>query len=209
MKVAVFLNGECEDFLCIPFDNYDLLVAVDGGVRHFLRAGLVPDVFVGDGDSVDESDLRKLSGSNCEVLVFPREKDEIDAELALRKAVERGASEIDVFCWMGERLDMLFALIYLMGTFDARITAKSDKLIVGVTSGEMELDAEPGEKWSILPIGGDAHGVTLSGFKYEIRQRDMPWRSPYGVSNVAVSRRVKVTVESGKVAYFRWLKEPS
>lgn len=186
-----------------------MLIAVDGGVKHFLRASLVPDMFVGDGDSVGESDLRKLSGSNCEVFVFPKEKDEIDAELALRKAVEKGASEIDVFCWMGERLDMLLALIYLMGSFYARITAKSDKLIVGVASGEMELDAEPGEKWSILPIGGDAHGVTLKGFKYEIRERDMPWHSPYGVSNVAVSRRVKVNVERGKVAYFRWLKEPS
>ncbi|MCS7174483.1 thiamine diphosphokinase [Pseudothermotoga sp.] len=209
MRVAIFLNGECEDLASIPLDQYDLLIAVDGGAKHFLRKHLIPHLFIGDGDSVDESDLDELKVLGCEMFIFPKEKDEIDAELALRKAIEKGASEVDIFCWNGERLDMLLALMYLMAAFNVKITAKSDKLFMGIVSGEIELDAKPGEKWSILPIAGDAYGVTLKGFKYEISRKDMLWNSPYGVSNVSVSQKVKVTVERGKVAYFRWLKEPS
>jgi len=209
VKSALFLNGECEDFEAVDLKDYDLVIAVDGGAKRFLRAGLVPDLFVGDGDSLDESDLNELKALGCEVLLFPKEKDEIDTELALRKAIEKGAEEIDIFCWMGERLDMLLALIYLMASLNVKVTAKSRKLIVGVVSKEVELEANPNEKWSIVPIVGDAYGVTLKGFKYEIVGKDMPCEHPYGVSNVAVSSKVKISVERGKVAYFRWLKEPS
>ncbi|WP_448536096.1 thiamine diphosphokinase [Pseudothermotoga sp.] len=209
MKSALFLNGECEDFEAVDLKDYDLVIAVDGGAKRFLRAGLVPDLFVGDGDSLDESDLNELKALGCEVLLFPKEKDEIDTELALKMAIERGAEEIDIFCWMGERLDMLLALMYLMASLKVKVTAKSHKLIVGVVSREVELEANPNEKWSIIPIAGDAHGVTLKGFKYEIVGKDMPCEHPYGVSNVAVSSKVKISVERGKVAYFRWLKEPS
>ncbi|WP_448522983.1 thiamine diphosphokinase [Pseudothermotoga sp.] len=209
MKSALFLNGECEDFEAVDLKDYDLVIAVDGGAKRFLKLGLVPDLFVGDGDSLDESDLNELKALGCEVLLFPKEKDEIDTELALRMAIERGAEEIDVFCWMGERLDMLLALMYLMASLNVKITAKSRKLIVGVVSKEVELEAKLNEKWSIIPIAGDAHGVTLKGFKYEIVRKDMPCEHPYGVSNVAVSSKVKISVERGKVAYFRWLKEPS
>lgn len=209
MRCALFLNGNCEDLTKNEFKEYDLLVAVDGGAKRLLKAGLVPDMFVGDGDSLDESDLNQLKKLGCEVFLYPKEKDEIDTELALRKVIEKGAREIDIFCWMGERLDMLLALIYLMGSFDVKITAKSESLIVGVVSSEAELEANPNEKWSIIPIGGDAHCVSLKGFKYEIFRRNMPCDHPYGVSNVAISSKVKIVVEEGKVAYFRWLKEPS
>ncbi|HBT39709.1 MAG: Thiamine diphosphokinase [Thermotoga sp. 50_1627] len=209
MRSALFLNGDCEDFEGVDLEDYDLVIAVDGGAKRFLKAGLVPDLFVGDGDSLDESDLNELRALGCEVLLFPKEKDEIDTELALRKAIERGAKEIDIFCWTGERLDMLLALMYLMGSLNIKVTAKSQKLIVGVVSREAELEANPNEKWSIIPIAGDAYGVTLKGFRYEIAHRDMPCEHPYGVSNIAISSRVKISVERGKVAYFRWLKKPS
>lgn len=209
MRSALFLNGDCEDFESVDLEDYDLIIAVDGGAKRFLKAGLAPDLFVGDRDSLDESDLNELKALGCEVLLFPKEKDEIDTELALRKAIERGAKEIDIFCWMGERLDMLLALMYLMGSFNVKITAKSRKLIVGVVSTELELEANPNEKWSIIPIAGDAYGVTLKGFKYEIANKNMPCDHPYGVSNIAILPRVKISVERGKVAYFRWLKEPS
>lgn len=209
MKVAMFLNGGCEDLGSIDLDGYDLIIAVNGGAKKLLSAGVVPDIFVGDGDSLEESDLDKLKRLGCEVFLFPTEKDEIDTELALRKAVERGAKSIDIFCWMGDRLDMLLALMYLMGSFDIDITAKSEQLIVGVVSSETELDANVNEKWSIVPIAGDAERVTLRGFKYEITQKDMPCDHPYGISNVAVSSKVRIAVGRGKVAYFRWLKEPS
>ncbi|MGB9789941.1 MAG: thiamine diphosphokinase [Thermotoga caldifontis] len=209
MKVAMFLNGDCEDLGSVDLAEYDLIIAVDGGAKRLLSAGVVPNMFVGDGDSLEESDLDKLKSLGCEVFLFPKEKDEIDTELALRKAVERGAESVDIFCWMGDRLDMLLALMYLMGSFDVQITAKSEQLIVGVVSSEAELEANVNEKWSIVPIAGDAEGVTLRGFKYEITRKNMPCDHPYGISNVAVSSKVRIAVERGKVAYFRWLKEPS
>ena len=69
----------------------DLLVAVDGGAEALARAGVIPNVLVGDMDSVSSRTRKTLSEQGVEVLLLETAKDETDTEAALRLAVERGA----------------------------------------------------------------------------------------------------------------------
>ena len=201
MRCLLALNGFCD--LDLRKVDHDFLVGVDGGTKNILRAGMKPDLVVGDFDSFDG----EVEGS--EVLKFPEEKDEIDAELALRECFERGAEKVLVACWRGERADMELALYELLASFPPlSVELISRKLFVFYVEGRFELDAKAGEKWSILPIGGDAI-VTLKGFKYEIDQRRMPVGKPYGVSNVALKEKVIVETREGGVLVFRWREEPS
>jgi len=69
-------------------------IAVDGGYRFFKKTGLVPDVLIGDFDS-----LKKIPQNlppKTEVLRFPAEKNQTDAELALAYCFERKARRIDL-----------------------------------------------------------------------------------------------------------------
>ncbi len=208
MRCLIFLNGRYDENQMFNTTYSDLLIAADGGVKYLLSHGILPHIFVGDGDSVEKSDLEFLRKKGCQVILYPTEKDEIDAELAIKEALKRNPDEIFIFGWQGDRLDMLLALIYLMGHCSKKIKAISGDLEMGVVKEAETLEARKGEKWSILPICGDALRVSLKGFKYELDEKDLPCSKPFGVSNVAISESVTIKVSQGKVVYFRWKKEP-
>ena len=67
-------------------------VAVDGGVRFFLKNKVIPDILIGDFDS--SPPLSEKYRSNVETIIHRREKDKTDAHLALELAMKRGAKEI-------------------------------------------------------------------------------------------------------------------
>ncbi len=200
MRCLLSLNGLCD--INLKEIDHDIAIGVDGGTAHLINAGISPDIVIGDFDSFKE----KLQG--VEELRFPADKDEIDAELALLECFKRGGTGATVTCWRGERADMEYALYLLLTRFppmSVKLVAK--KLIVFHVRGQMNLEANPGEVWSVLPVLGDAV-VTLKGFKYEARDRVMPAWKPYGVSNVALERKVFLDVREGGVLVFRWVKKP-
>ncbi len=201
MVYLLSLNGECD--VDLRNVDFDASIGVDGGTKHLLRLGLVPDVVIGDFDSFSG----EVEGS--EKIVYPTEKDEIDAELAIRESFKRGAKLVKIACWRGERADMEYALYLLLSAFPPlSVKLISKKLETVYLEGKAGLPAKAGEKWSILPIGGDAI-VTLEGFKYEISERKMPRDKPYGVSNIALKDEVFIDVKEGGVLVFRWKEEPS
>lgn len=69
-------------------------VAVDGGYRFFRRAGLVPNLLIGDLDSIDR--LPRRISSRTTVISYPADKDQTDAELALAYCLKHGAKNIDI-----------------------------------------------------------------------------------------------------------------
>jgi thiamine pyrophosphokinase len=56
VRAAIFLNGspDSSDLLRSVAGRADLIVAADGGARFALEAGVVPDLVVGDMDSLGE-----------------------------------------------------------------------------------------------------------------------------------------------------------
>jgi len=203
---CLFLNGIYEDkeFYRKAMVECDHLIAVDGGADFLKDLEILPDIFVGDMDSVSEETVRWLKEKKVPMRVYPQEKDETDLELALLMVKD---FPVKIFGWNGERVDMILALLYLMSRFK-EVYAVSSELEIGYVEGEKTLEAIPGETWSILPLGRDAERVSLKGFEYEIYKRDMKIIKPYGVSNVARSNRVRISVEKGGVIYFRWKRKP-
>ncbi|MCD6268364.1 MAG: thiamine diphosphokinase [Thermotogaceae bacterium] len=203
---CLFLNGtyEDEEYYRKAMTECDRLIAVDGGADFLKNLGILPDVFVGDMDSVSEETVEWLKEKKVPMKVYPEEKDETDLELALLEAED---FPVRIFGWDGERVDMILALFYLMSRFK-EVYAVSSKLEIGYVEKEKTLEAVPGETWSILPLGGDAKMVSLKGFKYEIFRKDMKIEKPYGVSNIAKSDKVRISVEKGGVIYFRWKRKP-
>lgn len=203
---CLFLNGtyESKEYYKTVITECRYLIAVDGGADFLKELGITPDLFVGDMDSVSEETVKWLKKQNVPMRIYPEDKDETDLELALLEVKNFPAK---VFGWNGERVDMMLALFYLMSRFK-EVYAVSSKLEIGYVEKEKILEATPDEIWSILPLGGDAKGVSLEGFKYEISKKDMKIDKPYGISNVAKSNKVRISVEKGGVIYFRWKRKP-
>ena len=94
MRAAIFLNGvpDPPDLLRSVAGRADLVVAADGGARYALDAGVVPDIVVGDMDSLGEAGAREVAERGALLERHPVRKDKMDAHLAVIAAGEKGAT---------------------------------------------------------------------------------------------------------------------
>jgi thiamine pyrophosphokinase len=201
MRAVIFANGVMDQWpagLTLS-PGHDLIIAADGGLHHCLKWGAAPGIVVGDLDSVDPDDLAKLDGTHTETIRHPVRKDETDLELALKLAVHRGVTDIAVLGALGARWDMTFSNVLLLGAAFLKETTvcifETNHELTCLRGGRcMELHGRPGDLLSLLPLTGDAAGVTLQGFEYPLENTILPLGSTLGVSNV-FSSRAPATVE--------------
>lgn len=173
----------------------DLVVAADGGGRHAAPLGVVVDSWVGDFDSSDGLSLEAPRQ------VHPAAKDETDAELAVRVARERGATELVFLGALGGRFDHTAALV--LGSLrlaheGMRVTLHSGDesghpLLPGVDVG---LDLPPGTTLSVLAFSG-LRGLSLSGVRWPLWEAEIPLGSGHTVSNEATGERATASLQQG------------
>ena len=204
-RAVVFANGEFnhQDALYAGVSNTDLLVCVDGGVRHCLSESLFPHLLVGDSDSLDDESAAAIETLNIQRIAFPPEKDASDLELTLLQLEKYPLEEVVVLGASGGRTDhhlfnwQLFGsrswsyrLRIIDGYVDARVVDSARSLEVSTTAGQL---------FSVVPVAVDATGVTLSGAKYPLNKATIKPGSTLGLSNVVSDRHLQVSVESGIV----------
>ncbi len=179
----------------------DRLICADGGGRAALAAGLKPDLVVGDFDSLTEAELAALAAGGAMLERHPRRKDETDLELALRRALADGATDIVVLGGLGGRLDhtlanaMLLALPGLSGG-RARLAGGAETLSVVRGMETLTLDGQPGDTVSLLPLG-EAAGIVTSGLAYPLRNEALRVGPARGVSNEMYSARATIRLGTG------------
>lgn len=204
MRAIIFANGQMNEKPdALEFISPDdLIVAADGGLSHCKTLGATPRIIVGDMDSAKLPDLRRMEISNVEIVRSPRRKDETDLELALKKAVEKGADRILILGALGARWDMTFCNVLLLGAeflngIDVRI-ADGRTEIARVKGGQsVEFAGVPGDRLSIFPLRGEAEGVTLRGLEYSLNDETLPFGSTRGLSNVFKSESARISLKKG------------
>jgi len=142
---------------------------------------------------------------------FPTEKDEIDSELGSMVAQELGAKVLIFTGVIGDRIDHslgVLQLMYLLRKKNLIPYIIEEKFEVGILENEsLNLSCSIGEIWSILPLSGNAVGLTLKGFKYTLQNAKMPFGKPFGISNETVDNKVGIEIKDGNIIFVRWREE--
>lgn len=202
MRAIILANGELgtPDLANECLEGADVVICADGGTRHALALGLVPDTVIGDLDSVDDSTRQHLEHSGTRVIAYPRSKDETDLELALLYAVEQGATQIVVLGAKGGRIDHELGNLLLLAhprlvEVEVRMCCGDQEVLL--IRDQAVLEGQVGDLLSLLPIGGDVHGVSSSGLEYALEDETLWFGPARGVSNVFVSPTARVRVRDG------------
>ena len=175
-KAVLFLNGR---YRAQDIPTYRKLargrfkVAVDGGYLFFGRSGLVPDLLIGDFDS-----LKKLPGklpTKTRVVRFPSDKDKTDTELALDYCLDQGITQIDLVQPSLGDADHFLANLFLLTRASRLIGRKKVSLrLVGpgyevflVSDGRIGFRRAGGSVVSVVPVSG-AITLTCRGTAFNV-----------------------------------------
>ncbi len=184
------------DELALPVENDDYIIAADGGVRHIESLGLAPHAILGDFDS--------LGYVPRGAEVFPVEKDDTDAMLAVRHGLNRGCREFLIYGGLdGQRLDHTIAnyqTLQFLADRDAKGYLIGKDYIVTVIKNETLAFAPTAEGiLSVFCLGVDAEGVSLQGLQYPLQNGRLSSGFPLGVSNHFVGEEARICVQKGSV----------
>ena len=206
MNVVIFANGKLSSSPTVTSSSAhaDLIIAVDGGANHCHNLGIIPHILLGDFDSIGTEILTEYQQKDVIISRYPTDKDKTDLELALDLAITKQATQITVFAALGGRWDMSLANLLLLSAPNytaAEITIVDSATTIRVIRGgsKTSIEAPIGTTVSLVPLGGDAEGVTVSGFKYPLTNATLYHTSTRGLSNEVTAQPGRVSVKKGIV----------
>ena len=209
-KALVFLNGVfnfSRKKILTAVESYKnkLIIAVDGGADILYEAGIVPDVIIGDLDSISEQALNNFRDNDrVEVVQFPVEKDKTDSELAVDYCRENGIKEILIFAALGGRIDQELGNINLLeyiADFNIEGSIIEENLEIGVITDKKIFNDNSGDRLSLIPQTDSVDSVYISGCKYNVENQSFIRSRTRGISNEIIEKEAKVEVGRGILIY--------
>lgn len=185
----------------IKKNDGDYIICADAGYKKALENSIVPDLVVGDFDSLGE--IPRFDN----IELHPAVKDETDTFLALTCGIERGYKSFVIFGALGGRLDHTFANIQLLKYLAERnieCTLHSPHETVTVLKNS-SLEFSENEKGtvSVFSLSDSSEGVTEKGLKYSLDNGVLTSSFPLGVSNEFIGKKAVISVESGVLMIVR------
>jgi len=203
-RAVIFANGELShpESARLALQPGDVLIAADGGARLCRQLDLAPSILIGDFDSLDEDDLAYFQAAGAEIIRHPRRKNYTDLELALRHAHSLGIKEAIVFAALGKRWDQTLANVLLPATADLagmtiRLADGFQEIMLLRGPGQLILQGQPGDTVSLIPLGGDASGVSTDQLEYPLYVETLYFGATRGLSNVLLAEIAEVRLREG------------
>lgn len=206
-KTALLVSGGTADRVFVSDfvanRRYDLILAVDGGLRLCHDAGLLPTHLVGDFDTVEEELLEQYGClPGIQVIRHNPEKDATDTELAIDLAIGLQVSQIHILGGIGSRIDHSMANIYgLLHAHRRHVTCQiydaHNKLSLTDDERVIVREEQYGDYVSLLPVTEQVKGITLEGFKYGLKDAQIRMGSSLGVSNEIVAPWARIRCREG------------
>ena len=194
----IFGAGTCYGLFARPGEG-DYVIAADGGYLTCRKEGIVPDLVIGDFDSMEEP------AEFPNRLRAPVEKDDTDTILAAKAGLENGYKVFHIYGGTGgKRLDHTLANLQLLLYLDskgARGYLYDDAFVyTALRGGSLAIGQEV--EWGLLSVfcfSGLAAGVCEEGVQYPLHDAVLTSDFPLGVSNHIIAPEAKVSVKEGSL----------
>ena len=199
-RVLIVANGEWPSSFNLQHERttYDQLVALDGAANRLLELNIIPDVIVGDLDSITTSVLNQCESSGVQIVRIPsQEKSDISKGLQWVQQ-EQPNAKIDVIGVEIGRYD------HHLAAYSALFECQSSATILlngwtakRVDSNPTTFQVKPDAIISLVPFGS-VQGVTLEGCQYPLQNASLT-TGTQGVSNKAIESEIIVSAQSGNL----------
>lgn len=182
------------------------VAAADAGAAMAVAAGRLPDLLVGDFDSLPEPMLEDCRRAGAEICRLPVHKDQTDGEYLMSRVAGLPYRRLLILGGLGGRLDHMLANICItlpLAEAGCEIYfAADDMLAVVLAAGdeprELHLAGFGGRTFSLQSLSEECRLVQEAGFEYPL---DAPLlqASSLGISNVVAGDAAAVRLTGGRL----------
>lgn len=197
-KLLIIANGQGENktFIKNLAQESDFILALDGGADTALKAALMPNLVLGDLDSISARTKNKIGK---EKLLKVARQDNTDLEKGLDFARYFKVPNITIICAQGGRLD--FTLSNFSSVFNyidkANIVFKTSSCDIFPLKKSTKFECKKGAKISLIPMGNTT-GLTLKNLKYSLKNATFKIGQT-AVSNIALKNNFEVSFTKGQL----------
>lgn len=132
MRAAALLGGPKEDWpqnLSAKLQKADLIFGVDRGSLLLEELGIIPDVAIGDFDSLKSNELAKIESNVADIRYSNPIKDLTDSELMIKTAFgEYSVDELIIYGATGGRIDHF--LVNLLMILNPKMQKFAEKISI-------------------------------------------------------------------------------
>ena len=193
--------GECKE-LKIKKESGDLIIAADGGYLYLEKAGIKPDIAIGDFDSLNISPV-------CDKIIkLNPVKDITDMDAAVKVGIDEGFSCFHLYGATGGRIDHTIANIQLIASLAQRkmkaFIHDGNMIITAICNDSLQFGSESKGYISVFSHSEKCSGVYLKGLKYPLENAELTNTFPLGVSNEFIGKKSEIIIGNGTaiVTYF-------
>ena len=179
------------------------IIAGDRGLEALYQLKIIPNHVVGDFDSVSPEILEFYKKQSQIIFhTFHAEKDNTDTDIALQLAIRLKSSKITIMGALGKRMDHAIANIHILkDALEANIPCQmiDEYNRIYLINKEMTLEKEKvyGKYVSLIPLTSIVEGLSLTGFKYPLKDYTLPIGTSLGISNEIIGDTAHIQMKNG------------
>lgn len=185
----------------LHLEKDDLLIAADAGYKHLEKAGIHPDLFIGDGDSLG------FTPDGIDTVILPPVKDDTDIHAAVKEGLARSYKQFRIYGALGGKrfshsLANLQVLAFLTENGAQGTLVDENYSVFYLTKGSYRFDFDGGY-FSLFDFTGSGV-ISVSGAKYPLDRALLPATLTLGTSNEG-SKWTDIVIHEGA---FYLVREP-
>ena len=182
--------------------GFNTLICADGGANSAMKMNLIPDVIIGDLDSISIKALREFRSVSTVIEI--KSQNDTDVEKCLKYVIKEGFDETLLMGVTGNRLDHTFCNLGIVLKFFSQINISlvAEDSFLKPVKGKVKLTSFVGETISLYGFDKKTR-IISSGLKYPLKNIALPFGIKESTSNVVTKSVVDLKISNGIVFVIR------
>lgn len=197
-KVIIVLNGNLSENYKLyneRINSKEFIIACNGGYYNCKKLNIEPNLIIGDFDSINDLDFDNK-------IVFPKEKDKSDSEIAVDYVIENSYNEIEFWGAIGNRLDHTIfnvSLLYKIYKNNCKGLIFHPPFYIFLIDRDYKFQKKESGLVSFYPLTLEIKNLRIKNLKYELNGEDIYFGSTITLSNEFIGKEGKIEFDKGLV----------
>lgn len=203
-KTILILNGDLPSLKSIKeyCKPEDYIICADGGANGIVKSGIVPNIILGDLDSITPATLNYFKKKSVEIRKIS-EQDSTDFEKSLFYILEHNLDNVIVFGAVSSRPDHTLNNFSIMKRYykilNIKMIDKEFEIFYLKNNVSFKSDVGKTVSFMAMPV---AKGITTKGLKYSLKNESLEFGIREGTLNKTSSKTINISFKTGHLLLF-------